>query len=87
MVDGNDGVPPRPYILDRGARGNVRRTLWIAFESDGLFGPDSASFPRWLIPSIVLPWPTKRWSYEITGLKPLARPSCLLVDPGDICPP
>jgi hypothetical protein len=19
MVDGNDGVPPRPYILDRGA--------------------------------------------------------------------
>jgi hypothetical protein len=33
------------------------------------------------------PWPTKGWPCEIIGIKPLARPSCLLVVPGDICPP
>jgi hypothetical protein len=51
-------------------------------EFDELLGPERASFPRWPIPPVVLPWPTKRWSSEITGLKPLARPSYLLVDPG-----
>jgi hypothetical protein len=29
----------------------------------------------------------KGWPCEIMGLGPFARPSCLLVDPGDICPP
>jgi hypothetical protein len=28
----------------------------------------------------------KGWPCEIIGLKPFARPSCLLVDPGDMCP-
>src|SRR5690349_13481288 len=35
----------------------------------------------------LLPWPTKGWPYEIMGLRPFARPYCLLVNPGDICPP
>jgi hypothetical protein len=34
-----------------------------------------------------LPWPTKGWPSEIMGLGHFVRPSCLLVDPGDICPP
>jgi hypothetical protein len=68
-------------------RGKLGRTLQIALEFDELLGPEPASFPRWPILPVVLPWPTKRWPSEITGLKPLARPSYLLVDPGDICPP
>jgi hypothetical protein len=34
-----------------------------------------------------LPWPTKGWPCEIMGPKPFVKPSSLLVDPGDICPP
>jgi hypothetical protein len=34
-----------------------------------------------------LPWPTKGWPCEIMGLGPFVRPSYLLVDPRDICPP
>jgi hypothetical protein len=34
-----------------------------------------------------LPWPTKGWPSEVMGPKPFARPSSLLVDSGDICPP
>jgi hypothetical protein len=34
-----------------------------------------------------LSWPTKGWPCEVMGPKPSARPSSLLVDPGDICPP
>ena len=68
-------------------RGKVKRMLWIAFEFDELLGLEPAFFPRRPIPSIVLPWPMKRWPNEITGLRPLTRPSYLLVDSGDICPP
>jgi hypothetical protein len=56
-------------------------------ESDGFPGPESASFSCRPTPPVVLSWPTKGWSCEVTNPKPLARPSCLLVDPGDICPP
>jgi hypothetical protein len=69
------------------AHGKVGRTLQIALKFDELLGPETASFSRRPIPSVVLPWPTKGWSFEIIGPKPLVRPSCLLVDPGDICPP
>jgi hypothetical protein len=34
-----------------------------------------------------LPWPTKGWPCEVMGPKSFARPSSLLVDPGNICPP
>jgi hypothetical protein len=34
-----------------------------------------------------LPRPTKGWPCELMGPKPFVRPSSLLVDPGDICPP
>jgi hypothetical protein len=33
-----------------------------------------------------LPWPTKGWPCEIMDPESFARPSSLLVDPGDICP-
>jgi hypothetical protein len=69
------------------ARGKVGWTLRIALEFDELLGPEPASFSRRPIPLVVLPWPTKGWPCEIIGPKPLVRPSCLLVDPGDICPP
>jgi hypothetical protein len=62
-------------------------TLRIALEFDELLGPEPASLSRRPIPPVVLPWPTKGWSCEIIGPKPLVRPSCLLVDLGDICPP
>jgi hypothetical protein len=35
----------------------------------------------------LLPWPTKGWPCGIMGLGPSVRPSCLLVNPGDIRPP
>jgi hypothetical protein len=64
------------------AHGKVGRTLRIALEFDELLGPRPVSFPRRPIPPVVLPWPTKGWPCEITGPKPLLRPSCLLVDSG-----
>jgi hypothetical protein len=54
---------------------------------DELPGPESAAFSSRPTPPIVLARPTKGWSCEVTGPRPHARPSCLLVDPGDICPP
>jgi hypothetical protein len=50
-------------------------------------GPESAHSLRRPILPAVLPWPTKRRPCETIGPKPFARPSCLLVDPGDIRPP
>jgi hypothetical protein len=57
--------------------------LWIMLKSNVSSGLES-------IQSCVNPflhWPTKGWPYEIMGPKPFARPSSLLVDLGDICPP
>jgi hypothetical protein len=34
MVDGNDGVPPRPYILDRGALHACVRIMYILNNSE-----------------------------------------------------
>jgi hypothetical protein len=34
MVDGNDGVPPRPYILDRGALHAYMRIMSIPNNSE-----------------------------------------------------
>jgi hypothetical protein len=34
MVDGNDGVPPRPYILDRGALHAYMRIMCIPNNSE-----------------------------------------------------
>jgi hypothetical protein len=62
-------------------------SLQIALKFHESLGPESASFSHRPIPPAVFSWPTKGWFSEITGLKPLARPSYLLVDPGDICPP
>jgi hypothetical protein len=61
--------------------------LWIILKPNESSGLES-------IPSCVnpfrqrfLPWPTKVWPCEVMGPKPFARPSSLLVDPRDICPP
>jgi hypothetical protein len=59
----------------------------MAHESDGSPGPESASFSGRPIPPVILTRPTKGWPCEVAGPRPRARPSCLLVDPGDICPP
>jgi hypothetical protein len=67
--------------------GKVGSVLWITLKSKEPPGPESASSSRRPIPPAVLPWPTKGWLCEIMGPKPFARPSCLLVDPGDIRPP
>jgi hypothetical protein len=48
---------------------------------------ESAAFSGRPVPPVVLAWPTKGWPCEVTGPRPRARSSCLLVDPGDICPP
>jgi hypothetical protein len=34
MVDGNDGVPPRPYILDRGALHAYMKIIHILNNSE-----------------------------------------------------
>jgi hypothetical protein len=61
--------------------------MWITFKSNEPPGPESAHSLRRPILPAVLPWPTKGWPRESTGPRPFARPSCLLVDPGDIRPP
>jgi hypothetical protein len=69
-----------------GARSDPKHRQ-IELKSNDPLGPDYASFSCRPIPPAVSSWPTKGQSSEIAGLKPLARPFCLLVDPGDICPP
>jgi hypothetical protein len=71
----------------RALHGRIGLELRISFKSIGSPGLE-------LIQSCVdpfcqtsLPWSTKGWPCEIMGPRPFARPSCLLVDPGDICPP
>jgi hypothetical protein len=61
--------------------------LWIMLKPNELSGLES-------IPSCVnpfrqrfLPWPKKGWPCKVMGPNLFARPSSLLVDPGDICPP
>jgi hypothetical protein len=124
-IDDFDGVPPRPYILDRGAihadydnnvglsnsepteliflrsrrliivqfqrlrphRGRIGSLLWIMLEFIGPPGLELIQSCADPFCQTFLPWPTKGWPCEIMVLRPFARPSCLLVDPGDICPP
>jgi hypothetical protein len=69
------------------SRGRIESKLWITFKSNEPSGPESAHSLRRPILPAVLPWPTKGRPRESTGSKPFMRPSCLLVDPGDIRPP
>jgi hypothetical protein len=125
MVDGNDGVPPRPYIHDRGALHTYMRIICIlnnseptelislqscrlipnlprysrtpctgksvvsadSAQANGLLSFESVAFSGRPIPLVALAQPTKGWPCGVTGPRPRVRPSCLLVDPGDICPP
>jgi hypothetical protein len=54
---------------------------------DGLLGLESVAFSGRPILPVAIARPTKGWPCGVTGPRPRARPSCLLVDPGDICPP
>jgi hypothetical protein len=54
---------------------------------NGLLGLESIAFSGRPIPPMALARPTKGWPCGITGSWPRVRPSLLLVDPGDICPP
>jgi hypothetical protein len=54
---------------------------------DGLPRLESVNFSGRPTPPVALARPTKGWPYEVTGPRPRARPSCLLVDPRDICSP
>jgi hypothetical protein len=79
-------IPIRPDIQGR----YTRESQAVAADSaraDGLPGLESATFSGQPTSPVVLARPTKGWPYEVTGPRPHARPSCLLVDPGDICPP
>jgi hypothetical protein len=90
MVDGNDGVPLMPYILDHGALHAYMRIMCILNNSE----PTELIFLQscQLIPN---PPRYSRASYsrksggpcEVAGPRPRARPSYLLVDSGNICPP
>jgi hypothetical protein len=61
--------------------------LRIMLKSNEPSGPESIQSCIDPFRQQFLPWPTKGWSCEIMGPKLFARPSSLLVDPGDICPP
>jgi hypothetical protein len=61
--------------------------LWIILKSHESSGPESIQSSVDPFRHQFLPWPTKGWPCEIMGPNPYARPSSLLVDPGDICPP
>jgi hypothetical protein len=68
----------------------VRESRVFAMDSARVhrfLGLESVNFSSWPILQVVLARPTKGWPCELTGPRPRARPSCLLVDPGDICPP
>jgi hypothetical protein len=61
--------------------------LRIMLKSNEPSGPESIQSCINPFRQQFLPWPTKGWPCEIMGPKPFVRPSRLLVDPGDICPP
>jgi hypothetical protein len=61
--------------------------LWIMLGSNEPSGPESIQSHINPFRQQFFPWPTKGWPCEIMGLNPFARPSRLLVDPRNICPP
>jgi hypothetical protein len=68
----------------------VRESRVVSVDSsrvNGLFGLVSVAFSGRPIPPVALARPTKGWPCGVTGPWPRARPSRLLVDPGDIYPP
>jgi hypothetical protein len=69
------------------SHGRIGSKLWIMLKSNEPPRPESAHSLRQPILPAVLPWPTKGKPRESIGPKPFARPSCLLVDPGDVRPP
>jgi hypothetical protein len=68
----------------RGGIGSMLQIMFESIEPSGLELIQSCIDPfcQWF-----LPWPTKGWPCEITGPESFVRPSSLLVDSGDICPP
>jgi hypothetical protein len=54
---------------------------------DGLSGLEFVAFSGRPISPVVVARPTQGWPCGVTGLRPRARPSRLLVDLGDISPP
>jgi hypothetical protein len=52
-----------------------------------LFGLESFALSGRSIPQVAAARPMKGWPCGVTDPWPRARPSRLLVDPGDICPP
>jgi hypothetical protein len=67
-------------------RGKVGWFLWIEQKAMDLFRLESVVFSGRPISPVALARPMKRWPCGVTGSWPCARPSRLLVDPGDICP-
>jgi hypothetical protein len=61
--------------------------LWIMLKSNEPLGSEPIQSCVNPFRQQFLPRPTKGWPCEIMGPKPFVRPSSLLVDPGDICPP
>jgi hypothetical protein len=53
---------------------------------DGLLGLESVNFSGQPTPPVALAWPMKGWPCEVTGPRPRARSSFLLVDPGIYVP-
>jgi hypothetical protein len=68
-------------------RGKVGWLLWIAHELTDRLGLSLLPSQVRPIPPVALARPMKGWPCGVTGPRPRARPSHLLVDPGDIYPP
>jgi hypothetical protein len=75
------------FRYPRWSCGRIGSELWIMLKPHEPPWPAFALSLHWPILPAVLPWPMKGWPCETIGPKPFARPSSLLVDPGDICPP
>jgi hypothetical protein len=75
------------FRCPRWSRGRIGSELWITLKPHEPPWPAFAHSLRRPILPAVLPWPTNGWPCETIGPRPFARPSSLLVDPGDICPP
>jgi hypothetical protein len=98
-IDRSEGVPPRPYIFDRGAihvdmitmctKKIVNYLSLSSYGSADLSSPGSVAWGLQRGKAGSLLWSLAQRS-DLTihwALGPFVRSFILLVDPGDICPP
>jgi hypothetical protein len=84
----NPANSPLTYPDIRGCQARESQTVsWDSARFNEPSRLESITFSDQPILPVVFVRSTKRWPCEVTDPRPRARIFCLLVDPGDICPP